>query len=155
LQALFYDEKDRLNAIPCFLIQKNFFQFLTANDKYTYNPTYTRHFNGLQINGDIALAVHVPGHWLISIISFVSKQILVLDPINSQFHSTQIVENLKRFVIDEYNNSQIEIDINEWTITTTWSNISMQTNGYSCGVFGVARLKSWFIHRRFPTIAGR
>jgi Ulp1 family protease len=29
--------------------------------------------------------------------------------------------------------------------------ISLQTNGYSCGIFASVRLEFWYNHRRFPT----
>lgn len=153
LGAIFHDEKDRKNNTPCYLIHNTFYHFLTQDNKYTYSAFHTRHLNDLHLKGDIAFIVHVPGHWLISVISFVNKQIIVLDPMNTQRHSTKIAENLKLFVRDEYNRLGRDSDINEWEIITAWPNISMQTNGYSCGIFASVRLQFWCIHRRFPTAA--
>jgi Ulp1 family protease len=90
---------------------------------------------------------------LIAIISFLNKQIIVLDPIDTQSYSTKIAENLKLFVMDEFKNAQVAYDVNEWKIITQCSNISMQTNYYSCGIFASVRLQYWCIHRRFPTAA--
>jgi Ulp1 family protease len=153
LQAIFHDVKDRENTTPCYLIHNTFYHFLTPDNKYKYSPYHTQHLNNFHLKGDIAFVVHVPGHWLISIISFLRKQIIVLDPINTQYYSSKIAENLKLFVMDEYKRVQHVNDMNEWEIITQWPNISMQTNGYSCGIFASVRLQFWCIHRRFPTAA--
>jgi Ulp1 family protease len=77
--------------------------------------------------------------------------VAVLDPIDTQRYSTKIAENLKLFVMDNYENAKRDNDKNEWEIITQWPGISMQTNCYSCGIFASVRLQFWFIHRRFPT----
>jgi Ulp1 family protease len=153
LEAIFYDMKDRDITTPCYLIHNTFYHFLTINDEYTYSPSHTRHLNKLHFEGDLAFLVHVPGHWLIAVISFLNKQIIVLDPIDTQRYSTKIAENLKLFVIDEYENARKAYDMNEWKIITQCPNISMQTNYYSCGIFASVRLQYWCIYRRFPTPA--
>ena len=59
---------------------------------------------------------------------------------------------LKKIVVDEYKSKlSVDIDIGLWNCIITKPDISMQTNGQSCGTFGCARLESWCIHRRFPT----
>jgi Ulp1 family protease len=143
LQAIFHEVKDRENTAPCicYLIHNTFYHFLTIDNKYTYSPFHTRHLNNLRLKGDIAFAVHVPGHWLISIISFLKKQIIVLDPIDLQRYSTEIADNLRLFVIDEYTRAGLDNDINELEIITAWPGISLQTNGYSCGIFASVRLE--------------
>jgi Ulp1 family protease len=143
--------KDRENTTPCYLIHNTFYPFLTIDNKYTYSSFHTRHLNNLHLKGGIAFVVHVPGHWLISITSFLKKQIIVLDPIDTQRYSTEIADNLRLFVIDEYTRAGLDNDINEWEIITTWPGISLQTNGYSCGIFASVRLEFWCNHRRFPT----
>ena len=153
LEAISHDVKDRKNTTPCYLIHNTFYHFLTIDNKYTYSAYATRHLNYLHLKGDIAFVVHVPGHWLIAIISFLKKQIIVLDPIDTQRYSIKIAENLKLFVMDEYENARRDNDMNEWEIITQWPDISMQTNYYSCGIFASVRLQFWFIHRRFPTAA--
>jgi hypothetical protein len=94
-QAIFHEVKDRENTTPCFLIHNTFYHFLTIDNKYTYSPFHTRHLNNLHLKGDIAFVVHVPGHWLISITSFLKKEIIVLDPIDTQRYSTEIADNLR------------------------------------------------------------
>jgi hypothetical protein len=89
---------------------------LAIDNKYAYSPFHTRHLNNLHLKGDIAFVVHVPGHWLISITSFLKKQIIVLGPIDTQLYSTEIVDNLRLFVIDEYTRAGLDNDINEWVI---------------------------------------
>jgi Ulp1 family protease len=81
------------------------------------------------------------------------KQIIVLDPIDTVFYSTKIAENLKLFVMDEYERAGVLYHMNEWKIITQWPDISMQTNGYSCGIYACVRLQFWCIYRRFPTAA--
>jgi hypothetical protein len=64
------------------------------NDEYTYSPSHTQHLNFLHLDGGLAFVVHVPGHWLIAIISFLNKEIIVLDPIDTQNYSTKIAANI-------------------------------------------------------------
>ena len=153
LDAVLYGEKYKSKNIPCYFLSNEFYFYLSHNNKYSYSCSHTEKLKNSHFYGDLLFVVHVPGHWLIAIISFVDKHIIVLDPISSAYkNSINISEYLKRFVVDEYKHRlNLDINISEWKISTSWSGLSFQDNSYSCGVFACVRLEYWCKYRRFPT----
>ena len=127
----------------------------------TYNlgavRMFTDHLSRSEFQKTFIIPIYIPGHWLMCIIDPQIKTYFTID--SMRHNNEEIAENIRKWYTSEmqrlhYDVSQnSDYDIYLWQLTNHLNvpqHVPKQTDGSSCGIFGLMTAFYWYNYERLP-----